>query len=375
MEIESYKNIPILEIPNNIGYWLVRADGGKYYEDFFLNNFIAVSDNEVTLEMIEECSENSIAGITIDHYKELYSKTYSDWTPQQIAQSASRTHKFLDQMNIGDLVLVPSRRSTHFLIGVITSAAFEQYEIDMNQGTEVNYAINPFFKRRQVSWIKEVSRSELSDKLYWMLSAHQTIFDLSEQKEYINQLLAPIYIQNGYCHGTIKISKREGLDSDEWYDLYSIIKRYSDHDKNKMIVKSNVQSPGLIEFITENPITVLAAITVLSAPIIGEINTKWVKIPGLIPYFQSYKRNKLEMKKIEKEMEMMDEDKRAKQLENERAQFELDKEKEIWQIQIKKEIEVGQLQNQLQISSFDAGKLVVNQTQTDNSANPDADEL
>lgn len=41
----------------------------------------------------------------------------------------------------------------------------------------------------------------------------------------------------------------------------------------------------------------------------------------------------------------------------------------------KKEIEVGQLQNQLQISSFDAGKLVVNQTQTDNSANPDADEL
>lgn len=246
------EQIQILDIPNDIGYWLVRADGGKYYEDFFLNNFIAVSDNEVTLEMIKECAKYSIAGITIDHYKELYVKTYSKWTNQQIAQAASRTQKFLDEIKVGDLVLVPSKRSTHFLIGVITSDVYEISEKDITSREQVHYAINPFLKRRKVRWVKEVSRGEISEKLYWMLSAHQTIFDLQNQRDYINQLLAPIYIQNGKCHGTIKISKKKGLNSNEWYDLYSLIKKYSDTASQEVIVKTNVQSPGLIEFISDN---------------------------------------------------------------------------------------------------------------------------
>ncbi|MBM7645069.1 hypothetical protein JOD45_001280 [Scopulibacillus daqui] len=70
--------VSILEIPENVGYWLLRADGGKYYDDFFLNDFVAISDNEITLEMIRECQNNSIAGITLDHYKELYKEKYSD---------------------------------------------------------------------------------------------------------------------------------------------------------------------------------------------------------------------------------------------------------------------------------------------------------
>lgn len=32
---DSNNEVGILEIPKDIGYWLVRADGGKYYEDFF----------------------------------------------------------------------------------------------------------------------------------------------------------------------------------------------------------------------------------------------------------------------------------------------------------------------------------------------------
>src|SRR5690606_34184335 len=108
MSKEVIERIEVLEIPDETGYWLLRADGGKYYEDFFLNNFIAISDNEITLEKINESHDNSIAGITLDHYKNIYKEEYPEWTNQQIAHAASRTEKFVNQMKIGDLVLVPS---------------------------------------------------------------------------------------------------------------------------------------------------------------------------------------------------------------------------------------------------------------------------
>lgn len=367
------KQVNILEIPDDIGYWLLRADGGKYYEDFFLNNFIAISDNEITLEMINDSQKNTIAGNTVDHYKGIYQDNYPEWTNQQIAHAASRTQKFLDEMKIGDLVLVPSKRSVNFLLGIITSDVIEVTEEDIILGEKVNYSLAPYLKRREVQWLKVISRSEISEKLYWLLSAHQTIFNLQDQRDYINQLLSPIYIQNGTCHGTVKISKKEGLNSNEWYNLYSTIKKYADPSDNEVVIKTNVQSPGWLEFVVDNPITTLTIITVLSAPIIGEINLKVVQVKGILPFFLSYKKEQLEMKKMKKEMEIMEEDKKAKQIDNKRAAFELDREMESWQI--KKEIEAEQLRKQLQISSFDAGKLVGGQTQTDISEIPNADEL
>lgn len=363
----------ILKIPGNTGYWLVRADGGKYYEDFFLNNFIAISDNEITLEKISESAKGSIAGIAIEHYKTLYKEVYGGWTSQQISLAASRTQKFMDEMKIGDLILVPSKKSTDFLVGIITSDTFEITEKEITSKVEVNYPINQFFKRREVQWLKEVSRKDISEKLYWILSAHQTIFDLSGQKDYINQLLAPVYIQDGLCHGTLKISKKEGLNSDEWFELYSIIKAKSDKSQDEVIVKSNVQSPGLIEFVAENAVTIIAVTTALSGVLWGDINVAGVKVKGILPYFQTHKKGNIEIEKSKKELDMMEEDQKAKHLENERTQLELDMQREEFELK-KIENEAERLRLQLQISSFDAGTVFVNQTQTDSGDDLDAAE-
>ncbi|MFJ8245159.1 hypothetical protein [Peribacillus asahii] len=371
MNDENYE-VSILKIPDDTGYWLVRADGGRYYEDFFLNNFISISDNEITMDMIADCTKESFAGLTIEHYKNLYSDTYEKWNSQQIAHAASRTQKFIDEMKIGDLILVPSKKSAAFLIGTISSEVYEISPEELQSVSEVNYGINPSFKRRKVQWLKEVTRQEISEKLYWILSAHQTIFNLNNQKEHINQLLAPVYIQDDTCHGTIKISRSEGLNSNDWYDLYSLIKEKSDCSQGEVIIKSNVQSPGLIEFVTNNATTVLTVTTLLSGFLFGEVNFVGIKFKGVLPYFQSYKKEKLEMKKIQKELGMMDEDKKAKEIENERSQFELEKDREIWKME-KLEKEAERLRLRLQISSFDAGTVFEGQTQTDCEDNQNAD--
>lgn len=363
----------ILQIPDDTGYWLVRADGGTYYEDFFLNNFIAVSDNEITIDLIKENSNESLAGCTIEHIKNLYIETFSDWSSQQVAHAASRTSKFIFDMKKGDLILVPSRNSKSFLLGIVTSDVYQISEDDIKSQIGVNYAVNPYLKRRDMKWLKEISRSEISDKLYWLLSAHQTIFNLQENKEQINQLLAPIYIQDGLCHGTIKISKEKGLTLNEWYDLYSVIREMSQNTQDEIIIKTNVQSPGLIEFVTDNAVTIIAVMTMLSGILWGKINVGGISVQGILPYFLTHKKERIEIEKAKKELEIMNEDKKAKQLENERSQFELEKEREMWEIQ-KLESRVKPLRNQLKISSFDAGRVFEDRKQMDSGDNLDADE-
>lgn len=367
MVVESYKDFAILKMPDDIGYWLVRADGGKYYEDFFHNNFIAVADNEITLENIEECEKNSIAGMTIEHYKELYANKYPNWKQQQIAHAAKRLQQFRDHMKIGDLVLVPSRRSTHFLIGVITSEVFEVTEETLAHNADVHYSINHYFKRRSVTWIKEVSRNEISEKLHWVLSAHQAVFDLKEHRDYINQLLAPIYIQDGKCHSTLKIDKKSGLNTHEWYDFYSLVKKISKDSDDEVVVKSNVQSPGLIEIVTGQT-DILTAVTILvtlTGIFFSKIKIGNIEVLGLVPYF--FNEGRLQRKRMKEENKSIEINNGIKQIELERKKLELEKEK--------LEFQAMKVKEQLRISSFDAGRTVANQTQTDNSENPDADEL
>jgi len=49
------------EIEASQKYWLVRTFGGKYYDHFVKNNYIAIAWNEISdLEMIKQANDNII---------------------------------------------------------------------------------------------------------------------------------------------------------------------------------------------------------------------------------------------------------------------------------------------------------------------------
>jgi hypothetical protein len=362
---DSYSKI--LSIPDDMGYWLVRADGGKYYDDFFLNNFISIADNEITIKEIqEEFKRMETLGNTFEGYKQVYSNIYPDKKPQQIAHGASRTMKFMDDMKVNDLVLVPSKSSVTYLLGIILSEPYEIKKEEINDGVHLHYEVNPFTKRRKVRWLKEIERGDISEKLYWMLSAHQSIFDLSEYEDQINRLLSPIYIKNGLCHSTLRINKNEGLTSDEWYDLFSIIKSISDDSEEKIIVKNNVQSPGFMEFVspiinTENVIYLSSIITGYGI-LFSKVKVGNMEILGLVPYF--FNEGRLNRQKMKHENRSIELDNELKQIEVEQKRAQLQS----------IEPEAERLRAQLHISNFDAGRLVGDQTQTDNVGYQDAGE-
>ncbi|MDW0113745.1 hypothetical protein QT711_11155 [Sporosarcina saromensis] len=364
----------ILEIPNDTKYWLVRADGGKYYNDFLLNNFIAISDDEITLDAISKFPQfNTGVGRTIEGYKNLYQEKYGDWNNQQIAHAASRTFKFIDEINENDIVVVPSQRSTTFIVGIVVGETYE------STGTEskvpIHYHSCPYLKRRKVHWIKEVPRVAISEKMYWILSSHQSVLSLDEHAEYIDKLLAPIYIKNGYCYGVLNVNKKKGVTSSEWLKLYNIIEDVKD-DSSKIIVKSNVQSPGYIEILSElaNLPKIVSIILLLSGGLFGKIKIGGVEVQGVIPYF--FGNGKLERERMRLENENMKLDNDLKRIDVENKKRENDLIIDLSQIEEKAEKEKAEttareLSQELKISAFSAGTTLGHKTRIDNEDSQD----
>ncbi|WP_270297992.1 hypothetical protein [Streptococcus parasanguinis] len=113
------KKIELIELKSNTRYWLVRADGGKYYEHFKHHSFISVHHNEITLEKLQSSTLLLTKEKNIEYYKMQILAEHKDdnWTKHKIAFAANRLYSFIEEMTIGDYVIVPSYKSNYFLIG------------------------------------------------------------------------------------------------------------------------------------------------------------------------------------------------------------------------------------------------------------------
>jgi restriction system protein len=343
----------ILEIPESINYWLVRADGGKYYEDFFLNDFIAIADNEVTLEKIRyEESINSLAGLTIESFKKIYEESYPNMKPQQISHASSRTMNFINSIKINDLVLVPSHRSTEFLLGTVISEAYEITEEELLKWSGAHYPVCGYTKRRKIKWLKIIDRESISEKMYWILSAHQSIFNLNSFADHIDKLLSPIYIKGKNCYGIVKVNVSRGIKLNEWLELYSEVQKISGVNSSEIIIKSNVQSPGLIDFITDakNLAALIGAIGTLTGILFTKVEIGNTQILGIIPYFFNEGR-------ITRKSMKLDNDIKAVELEKKKAELKA----------YIAENNVPPISEQLELSPFTSGKVVEFRTRKDTS--------
>ncbi|MCM3488829.1 hypothetical protein M3689_05850 [Alkalihalophilus marmarensis] len=341
----------ILEIPETTNYWLVRADGGKYYHDFLNNDFIATSNDEVTLDRLNVENALNFAGITVDTFKKIYADIYKDKKPQQISHAASRIYSFICGIKVNDLVLVPSQRSTEFIIGIVTSDVYEATQEEINKSHGDHYSICPYIKRRKVKWLKTVKRESISEKMYWILSAHQSIFNLNEHADHVDKLLSPVYIKGNQCFAILKVHREQGINVNDWLELYGEVKNISKEDSSDIIIKNNVQSPGLIDFVTDldNLRTLVWCFVLLSGVFLTKVKVGKLEVLGIIPYFLNEGKINRESMRLDNEM---------KKVELEKQKVDLEKQKI--------EMKTPPIVEKLKITPFTTGKVVEFRTQMDN---------
>lgn len=259
-----------LDIPIETKYWFVRASTkARFYDDFRNNNFIAIGHNSVELstlsnidnKMKEESKLLKTAYQTIFHdtyiaeiknnndYKEL-SDTEKSKKIESVKRSATiaanKTLAFVEEMEIGDYIILPFRGSDFFLIGMVVSDVFDE-EIDhQDMGPNNTYEFSTYDKKRRVIWVKEITINEFPDKLMWVQRAHKSIFDITKNAEEINPIIANEYIYNGRVHMKINVNTKDPISTSTWYQYQKLLNRTIGQKENEVYQKTNVQSPGNI---------------------------------------------------------------------------------------------------------------------------------
>jgi hypothetical protein len=161
-------------------FWVVRVSGGEFVEACKKGKYVAIGWNE--LGDLSWLLDPKIAAT--DAKKKLYTlygKKLKKWheNKKQKQTSTAQIYRFVREMNIGDFVLSPTAKRT-LLIGKIIGNYYPAHK----QKDNCRYK-----QRRQVEWIKEISRDDMSQRLRNSLSAHLTVFKLTGHDEEINALI------------------------------------------------------------------------------------------------------------------------------------------------------------------------------------------
>lgn len=252
-------------------YWLVRTNSGKNYEDFVMHDYVAIGWDYITLNMLANKSHDDIKKIVEIHLKnnkneedeEIEEDEDNEKTSKgKVTSIINKVISFVNDIKIGDVVLIPSKNSENISIGIVKSDTYEDNNyvekyLSKNPDTELNLC--SYTKRRKVNWIKNETRSKLDIYLVRLFNAHQAIYSADEYEPYINRMIYPIYIQDNKVHATIHTGHPKGVSLKEITILIdflnSSLQTISEVcgekvDTNNIDLKINIHSPGLIEMAT-----------------------------------------------------------------------------------------------------------------------------
>jgi Uncharacterized conserved protein len=250
-------------------YWLVRTDGGTHYTDFTVNDYISIGWDYITREIFRTKKEDEIKALIAKN--ELIAPTADDddndndddekTREGKITSVYNKLKRFIEEIKIGDVVIIPSRNTKQISIGIVESDVIEdpdyvnKYQRE-NPGTEIHLC--SYLKRRVVKWIKAINKEKIDVYLARAFSSHHAISDISEYSSFIDRELYSIYLADGMIHSIIRAGHPNGVSFKELQELLDILddtlKESSKisgirYDPKELQVKLNIHSPGLIELI------------------------------------------------------------------------------------------------------------------------------
>jgi restriction system protein len=331
---KTIEQIPVLD--SSVDYWLVRAQSGTYYTDFNINNYVGIDWNSVSLNDIRSANNSAVVmknilrerlpGDIVIEPEDASNQDYIEEkevvapdnrpvkkvkiTENQYGTWAGQLLRFVNNLKINDIVVVPSKSSEFFLVGRISGDIHELSDKDINdQETSSNYKKSTYKKRWPVEWWGYFDRSDADSALYKMIYSQSTLTNINDYRPFINRAMFPYYIQDEELHITFDVSQPSNIDS---LYLGQFIYQYSTMSKllepeNDIDVKINVQSEGIIELISGLVTAGLSVFTILSfvlvAPFGGKLKVfgQEFDLPGFVKGYQEMKAKGFENDKTQLE--------------------------------------------------------------------------
>lgn len=275
LEICREFGIPIIPIERK--YWLVRTKSGVYFNDFYLNDYIAIGWDEIDdISLMAESKRESL----VEKIKSEYDKSKNtDEEDSEVKKTgnygliATQLIRFATEIKKGDIVIIPSQKSNNVAFGEVLDDEIYKESIDLE---DIEDTQCPFIKRRKVRWIKRQNKESVDIYLYKLLNSHHTITDACEYSNIIERTLNSIYVKDNIAHFTMRVGQENNIKLKELSRLInnniSIIDEFnnftnSNLDVDDVAIKINLHSPGPVEI--EGVINGVLVISMITFAICG----------------------------------------------------------------------------------------------------------
>lgn len=296
----------IYEIPQDQQVWFIRTKSGMYYQDFVINNYVALGWNKVSADLIKNKS------ISSDSKKETIKELYPDENRPGLIYS--QLYSFHCKMKKGDLVLIPSAGTKLIRLGVLGDVMDNVKHFD--PGNE--YVHCDYSNIRAVEWKNEIDTNQ-DVYLAKMIKVQQTISNITEYKSFVYRNIFPFYYVDNSIHFTLKKTTYSefGISSslklqDSIISIVDLISELYNIEKisDNITIKMAVGSPGFWELISPYSGEALVAMVSLFFVFMGKIElpdgTKINGILGFLHMINNYLNDQVQRKKTKAETETID---------------------------------------------------------------------
>ncbi len=258
-------NIPTISPKRH--YWIIRTNGGDYYEDFVLHQYISIAWDYVSLTILNNETEESIKRLISVYEKsndediDLDDEDTDGSAKGKITAVYNKIHKFVFEISKGDIVLIPSVNSDQITIAEVTGDVYEttnyvEMYLKENPETELNPC--PYFKRRKIHTLKTISKSEMDIYLAKGFSSQHALSNMDDYAQFIDRTIYKIYSKGDEVHTTLHAGHPNGLTLKDLVDLSTYLDKAAasiaeqceiPYNSSDIGVKLNIHSPGLVELI------------------------------------------------------------------------------------------------------------------------------
>lgn len=268
-------SIPI--ISTNTRFWLVRTNGGDYYNDFIKFGFISIGWNNVSKNMVVSKSKQNRDRI-VDEIARIYP---NQGRPGLIY---NQVHTFYYKIQEGDYIIIPSEGSERLALGKVKDNVIHE-GVDAYVSENAEYFAHrkneetPYQRRRSISWEKSIP-SSCDIYITKMLRAHQTISNVSDSKDIILRNAYGFYADNSSVSLSLYIKADNGLSvSDMQLFLSSLTSLGNtvcavmgeETNKYELSTKMAFNSPGILELILSGGLAIPVALILYHIIVGGKI--------------------------------------------------------------------------------------------------------
>lgn len=150
--------------------WLIRPNPHNIYRmrEFMNDNIVAIGWPELL----------SLAGKASDDIKKALKNTSLNYSPDQLGTATSTVNKFVNEIRIGDIIVVPDESNIYFC-KIVSDYYYEPNK--MSEG---------YPHQRKVEWLQgPIRRDDIPDALRQSLRAPRALADLSHHVKSIQTFL------------------------------------------------------------------------------------------------------------------------------------------------------------------------------------------